>query len=197
MMITSNQMRSLGWAVLLAFCLGMFVVLSLSVHAVKSEVLLAERKIIALERETLLLETEFETRASQRQLANWNSVEFGFEAPRADQYLEGERQLAELGQPMGPNAPSPIRVAKADLAEGSAIEAPEREVESPITGETITLAAASPEDDSTGMFSDAFGDFLIEASPIRSANAQTGADAASNIANASATLASDAARGRE
>ena len=56
-------------------------------------------------------ETEFETRASQQQLSNWNAVEFGYSAPRADQYLESERQLAALGTPRGVDAPSPVRVA--------------------------------------------------------------------------------------
>ncbi|TRD10713.1 hypothetical protein FGU71_01750 [Erythrobacter insulae] len=173
MIVTNTQMRSLGWAALLAVCVGMFVVLSLRVHAVNSEVHLAERKIVALKRETLLLETEFQTRASQRQLANWNSVEFGFEAPRADQYLDNERQLASLGQPRGPDAPNPIRVARADTGNAAARAAQDREMVSPLTGEAITLASAAAQSDGGALFADAFGDFLIEASPIRAAKAQT------------------------
>ena len=172
-MITSTQAKSIGWAAVLAICVGLFVVLSLRVQAVHSEVLLAERKIVSLKHQTLLLETEFETRASQRQLANWNTVEFGFEAPRADQYLEGERQLAALGQPLGPDAPSPIRVARTDLSAIGSKGAPRREMVSPVTGEAITLAAASQEQDAGAMFADAFGEFLTEASPIRAANAKT------------------------
>ncbi|MCK0129020.1 hypothetical protein [Erythrobacter sp. F6033] len=173
MIVTNSQLRSLGWAALLAICVGMFVVLSLRVHAVNSEVQLAERKIVSLKRETLLLETEFQTRASQRQLANWNSVEFGFEAPRADQYFDNERQLASLGQPRGPNAPSPIRVARADTGNSPGGPVQEREMVSPLTGEAITLASAAVEAEGGAVFADAFGDFLIEASPIRAANAQT------------------------
>ncbi len=175
-MITRNQMRSLGWIAVLAICASLFAALSLRVHAIKSEVLLAERKIVALERQTLLLETEFETRASQRQLAGWNAVEFGVEAPRADQYLEGERQLASLGQPLGPDAPTPIRFARAtqagDHETGVAVE---RRMVSPITGEAITLASANTEKNAGAMFADAFGDFLVEASPIRAARAQSAA----------------------
>ena len=44
-------------------------------------------------------------------MSDWNAVEFGYSAPRADQYLESERQLAALGTPRGINAPSPVRVA--------------------------------------------------------------------------------------
>ena len=106
-MMTSTQARSLGWAAVLAICFAAVVVLSFKVHAVRSEVLLAERQLIALQRETILLETEFETRASQRQLAEWNAVEFGYSAPRAGQFLDGERQLASLGEVRGPDAPSP------------------------------------------------------------------------------------------
>ncbi len=170
-MISSNQARSLGWMAVLAICFALVVILSFKVHAVKSEVLLAERQIIALERETLLLETEFETRASQRQLAQWNAVEFGYQAPRANQFLDGERQLASLGQRLGPDAPAPIRLARADAADGAKLaEAPMR---SPVSGATVTLASATREQDAGEVFTEAFGDFLIEASPIRPARAQT------------------------
>ena len=183
--MTSTQLRSLGWMAILAVCVGLFVLLSIRVHAVKSEVLLAERRIVSLEKQNRLLETEFETRASQRQLANWNAVEFGFEAPRADQYLDGERQLAALGQPLGPDAPQPIRFARNDVAQTT--DAAKREMVSPVTGEPITLAAGKPQDDATSTFANAFGDFLVEASPIRAANAKT----------VGGNLASEAAGGRE
>ncbi len=178
MIVTGSRMRQIGWIASLALCIGIFMVLSFNVHAVKSEVLLAERKIVALERETQMLETEFETRASQRQLANWNAVEFGYEAPRADQYLDGERQLASLGLPQAPGAPSPIRVARADTGDNVA-PVSTAEMVSPLTGEPITLASASVEMDAAETFTDAFGDFLVEASPIRAAQAQTLAPGAS------------------
>lgn len=174
-MMTSTQARSLGWAAVLAICFAAVVVLSFKVHAVRSEVLLAERQLISLQRETMLLETEFETRASQRQLAEWNAVEFGYEAPRAGQFLDGERQLASLGEVRGPDAPSPIRLASADAAEAAAADAPMR---SPVSGAKVTLASAGSEKDAGAVFADAFGDFLIEASPIRPARAETPARAA-------------------
>jgi hypothetical protein len=176
MSLRQSRMRSLGWAAVLAVCAGLFAVLSVRVHAIKSEVLLAERQIIALKRESLLLETEFETRASQRQLVEWNAVEFGFAAPRADQFLDGERQLASLGQPRVPGAPAQIRLARADAASDAAAGPPAaREAAamvSPLSGEKVTLASARGQADAGAMFADAFGDFLIEASPIRPARAQ-------------------------
>ena len=113
MIHTGSRLRQIGWAVALGVCVTGFVALTFRVNAVKSEVRLAEREIIALEREKLLLETEFQTRANQQQLANWNRVEFGYAAPKAEQYLESERQLAALGVPRGADAPDPIRVARA------------------------------------------------------------------------------------
>lgn len=167
-MIAGSRLRQIGWAAALLACLGIFLGLSFRVHAVKSEVLLAEREIIALQRETLELETEFQTRASQRQLANWNIVEFGYEAPRADQYLENERQLAVLGSPRGPNAPAPIRVARAELPEPGAEPV---QMVSPLTGEPVQLAVAQAEDGSG--FAAAFGDLISEASPVGTAQART------------------------
>lgn len=184
-MMNSSQARSLGWVAVLAICAALVVVLSFKVHAVKSEVLLAERQLIALERETLLLETEFETRASQRQLAEWNTVEFGYEAPRAGQFLEGERQLASLGEQRGPGAPSPIRLARAetgDAGAAAASSAPEAPMRSPVSGAAVTLASAAGETGAGTAFADAFGDFLIEASPIRPARAETPRPAAARLA---------------
>ncbi|GAD49473.1 hypothetical protein NT2_05_03940 [Caenibius tardaugens NBRC 16725] len=134
-MLPSARMRSIGWAVVLTVCIALFVGLTFQVNSVKSQVRLAERRIVSLEREKLLLETEFETRASQHQLANWNTVEFGYRAPRADQFLENERQLASLGTPPAIGAPDPIRVASADVQDdgGEAFPA----MVSPLTGKAF------------------------------------------------------------
>lgn len=187
MIVTGSQIRRMGWMAVLAACITLFAVLSFNVHAVRSEVLLAERQIIALERETLMLETEFQARASQRQLAEWNAVEFGYQAPRADQFLDNERQLASLGQPLGPSAPAPIRLARADVSETESAQA---EMVSPVSGEPVTFASANVAEDAGSVLSEAFGDFLIEASPIRAANAQTpqAADAVSAVASEAVRL---------
>ncbi len=114
MNLTRDRVRSLGWAVILTVCVAMTLVLTFRVNAIKSQVRLAERQIVSLKQEKIALETEFETRANQQQLRAVNDVEFGYEAPKAGQYLEGERQLADLGKPRGPGAPSPLRVARQD-----------------------------------------------------------------------------------
>ena len=169
-MIIQSRLRQIGWLLLLAVCVGLFLALSFRVHAVKSEVLLAERKIIALESERKMLETEFQTRASQRQLSDWNAIEFGYEAPRADQFLESERQLAGLGSNVMPDAPAPIRVARSaqiDPETGLPESYPSVAMVSPITGKPVTLdAAVNAEAEAT--FGESFGAFLAKASPVRS-----------------------------
>ena len=73
---------------------------------------------MALQDQKTILETEFETRSNQQQLATWNDVDFGYKAPTASQYLEGERQLAQFGTPRAKGAPEPIMVANAPSTKG-------------------------------------------------------------------------------
>lgn len=151
-MVPGGRLRSIGWAVILAVSVIMFAALTFQVNAVKSQVRLAERKIVALEREKSMLETEFQARASQQQLANWNEVDFGYKAPGAGQFLEGERQLAMFGTPRAPGAPEPIRVASAPTEEtsGASSEGIVAMV-SPITGRAF--AAELPREHDEGVAS--------------------------------------------
>jgi hypothetical protein len=119
MNITHDRIRSIGWAACLVICFAMTLALTFRVNAVKSQVRLTERRIVALQEEKAMLETEFETRANQQQLKTLNDLEFGYSAPTAGQYLEGERQLAALGKPRAPGAPSPVRVASAVIDDDS------------------------------------------------------------------------------
>ena len=156
-MSQQSRLRRMGWIAVLALCTVLYLGLHLKVHAVRSEVVRSERQIVALEDEKTLLETEFETRASQQQLAQWNAVDFGYQAPNAEQYLEGERQLASLGEPRGAGAPSPIRVARA--------EDDQREMKlpamvSPLTGKPVKHP--TDDDSMTARLADS-GDFLAEA----------------------------------
>jgi hypothetical protein len=139
MNLTRDRIHSIGWAVILTVCVAMTMALTMRVNAVKSQVSLAERKIVSLRREKLLLETEYQTRANQQQLSILNEVEFGYKAPTPGQYLEGERQLAVLGKPRAPGAPAPIRVAHAPADEKSPTLVA---MVSPLTGKA--LAAEAP-----------------------------------------------------
>lgn len=144
MNLTRDRVRSIGWAAVLLICLFITVALTFRVNAVKSQVQLAERQIVRLRQEKLLLETEFQTRANQQQLSSLNNVEFGYQAPTAGQYLEGERQLASLGKARAPDAPSPIRVARASVpAETSLLPA----MVSPLTGKAMAAEVKDDSDD--------------------------------------------------
>lgn len=139
MNLTRDRMRSIRWAALLLACFTLTVILTFKVNAVKSQVRLTERQILAVKQDKLLLETEFETRANQQQLRTLNQVEFGYQAPAAGQYLEGERQLATLGMERAADAPSPIRVAKADAPTAPA-GIPE--MVNPLTGKAMAAEPA-------------------------------------------------------
>lgn len=134
MNLTRDRVRSIGWAFVLTVCAGLLLALTFRVNAVKSQVRLAERHLVSLRQEKLFLETEFEARSNQQQLKVLNDVEFGYQAPKAEQYIEGERQLVALGKARAPGSPEPIRVASA--AEGDAKGAFPAMV-SPLTGKAV------------------------------------------------------------
>lgn len=142
MNFTSDRIRSIGWISVLVVCGAVTIGLTLRVNAVKSQVHDTEKRIVWVQRDIDFLETEFQTRSNQQALRDLNDLEFGYKAPVAAQYVEGERQLAALGVPAGPGAPAPIRYANADKpgdAEGSSLLA----MVSPVTG--ATAAALSQE----------------------------------------------------
>ena len=116
MNLTRDRVHSIGWMTVLLVCGAFSLALMLRVNAVKSQVAGNEKRIVYLQRDIEFLETEFQTRSNQQQLKTLNDVEFGYEAPRAEQYIEGERQLAALGKAPAPGAPKPIRYASADSA---------------------------------------------------------------------------------
>jgi hypothetical protein len=118
MNLTRDRVHSIGWMTVLLVCGAFSMALMLRVNAVKSQVASSEKRIVYLKRDIDFLQTEFQTRSNQQQLKELNDVEFGYEAPRAEQYIEGERQLAALGKAPGPGAPSPIRYASADGVAG-------------------------------------------------------------------------------
>jgi len=138
---SGSRLRRIGWIAALATCTALYLMLHLKVHAVRSEVVRAERQIVALEQQKLLLETEFETRSNQLQLAAWNRVDFGYTAPSAAQFLANERQLASFGSPRAAGAPEPIRVAG-----GAGSEAPAfPRLVAPLAGEPLDEALIEPE----------------------------------------------------
>jgi len=147
-MTRQSRLRRMGWFAALALCTLFYGALHLKVHAVRSEVINAERRLVALEGRKIMLETEFETRASQERLASWNRVEFGYVAPGARQFVASERELAEFGAPRGADAPAPIRVA--GIASEAEVPAFPRMV-SPLTGKPVDQALLAAEPARTAM----------------------------------------------
>lgn len=143
MNLTRDRLQSLGWVSLLAICGALTLGLALHVNAVKSEVYRTRQQVVSLSRDIDMLEVEFATRSNQHQLKTINDLEFGYTAPRADQYIEGERQLASLGIPRSPDAPQPILMAEA--VTGDREDAPAQMV-SPITGKPNDAARSQDED---------------------------------------------------
>jgi hypothetical protein len=119
MNMTRDRVQSLAWALIISVSFALLLALTFRVNAVKSQVRLLDRRIVALKQEKSLLETEFQTRANQQQLAALNDVDFGFKAPTAAQYIEGEQQLASMSKPAAPDAPAPILMASAEVPAGT------------------------------------------------------------------------------
>ncbi len=145
-MTPQGRIRRIGWIAALGICLALYAMLHIKVTSVHAEVVRAERQIVGLETQNMLLETEFLTRSNQVQLAAWNRVDFGFQAPAADQFIDSPRQLASYGAPRGENAPAPIRLA--GLRAG-ADEPDFPQIVSPLTGRPIEanlLAEGDPSD---------------------------------------------------
>ena len=139
-MTPHGRIRRIGWLAALGLCTLFYVSLHIKVHAVQSEVIGAERRIVALEERRILLETEFETRASQERLAMLNRVEFGYVAPGVGQFVEDERELSSFGTPRASNGPAPIRVAAASAGDAP----PFPRLVSPLTGRPIDEELVEP-----------------------------------------------------
>lgn len=138
MNLTRDRVHSLGWISVLLICAALTIGLTLRVNAMKSQVHDAEKRILYVQADINFLETEFQTRSNQQALKQLNDLEFGYKAPVAAQYIEGERQLAALGKPAGPGAPKPIRYANAERPERRT-DNPLLAMVSPVTGATAAV----------------------------------------------------------
>ena len=108
-MIAVKRLQSLIWVILVALgALGAYMV-SLKVATERNELMRVRSQIAATKADIRYLETEFSARASMRQLESWNQHDFLYATPTAQQYLEGERALAQLDgvQPNGPDYVAP------------------------------------------------------------------------------------------
>ncbi|WP_449471335.1 colicin transporter [Sphingobium chungangianum] len=108
-MIAVKRLQSLIWILLVALgALGAYLV-SLKVATERNELMKVQTQIARARADIRYLETEFSARASMRQLERWNQDDFMYATPTAQQYLGGERALANLDgiQPNGPDYVAP------------------------------------------------------------------------------------------
>lgn len=135
-MTNRARLHSLLWTGAVAFALALALALTLQVKAVNSQIAETEKSILATKQRIAVLETEFQTRARQQQLVRWNEVEFGYVAPKASQFLDGQAQLAMLGKPVDIIESAPIRMADAAevVAEGEEAAAPVRMANAEVAG---------------------------------------------------------------
>lgn len=98
-----------------------------------------ERSIVQARKDIRALETEFDTRANMAQLERWNGDVLALAAPRAEQYVGGEHQLASLpGRTEGGNVALAYVVPSAPMEMAAAAPEPTlaaAPVATPVKGE--------------------------------------------------------------
>jgi hypothetical protein len=92
----AQRFRALGWVAGIASAATGLYLISLQVAAERAKLEAVDRRIAAAHRDMRQLQTELGTRASMRQLQKWNEDVLSMDAPRAQQYLQSEVELASL-----------------------------------------------------------------------------------------------------
>ncbi len=87
---------ALGKLVVVAVMAPAFYLVISQGAAERARVEAVERSIVEARKDIRALETEFDTRANMAQLERWNGDVLSLAAPRAEQYVGGEHQLASL-----------------------------------------------------------------------------------------------------
>ncbi|GAA4028352.1 hypothetical protein GCM10022281_03990 [Sphingomonas rosea] len=120
--------REMGWVAAVATtALGCYMV-SLKVASERASLESVQNKIVLAQRDIRVLQTEIGTRGRLEQLESWNVKVLALSAPKAQQFLEGEFQLATLTAPKKTLDPAaPVVLASAPAPEPrAAISAPAR-----------------------------------------------------------------------
>ncbi len=113
MTLAMKKLKNFGWVALLSVIVVMLYPLSLNVGALHSKLVETDRKIMQTKRAISFLQAELRTRANMHQLAEWNDLMYGYAPPTAEQFLEGERALANLDG-VGPDV-KPVMVAVSNM----------------------------------------------------------------------------------
>lgn len=97
MTLAMKRLKNLGWLALVFMVAVLLYPLSLNVAALHSDLGRIDKEILETKQEISFLQAEIRTRASVAQLEEWNQLLYGYEPPRAEQFIDGERGLASLG----------------------------------------------------------------------------------------------------
>jgi hypothetical protein len=109
MTLAMKRLKNIGWLALVFMVAVLLYPLSLNVAALHSDLTRIDRDILETKQEISFLQAEIRTRASVAQLEEWNELLYGYEPPKADQFIDGERGLASLGG--AANGVKPVLVA--------------------------------------------------------------------------------------
>jgi hypothetical protein len=142
-MIAVKRLQSVLWVMLVTLGALSAYLVSLRVGAEQNELARVRAQIASTKSDMRYLEIEFGARSSLRQLERWNQDDFRYSAPTAQQYLNGERALANLDgvEPNGPvYVAPPVMVAMADTPADVAVSKP-RAPASPAPAQIHTEAA--------------------------------------------------------
>lgn len=130
-----QRFSSLGWVAGVATAATCLYLVSLQVAAERGKLESVEHQIAVAQRDMRQLQTELGTRASLRQLEKWNGDVLALSAPKAQQFLHSDTQLASLGggsTDTTPNAPPAVMNASFEPAPApTPIAAPKPTAESP------------------------------------------------------------------
>ena len=97
MSLAMKRLKNIGWLALVFLVAIMLYPLSLNVAALHSDLVRVDRNILDTKREISFLQAELRTRASMQQLEEWNDLLYGYQPPTAQQFINGEAALADLG----------------------------------------------------------------------------------------------------
>jgi hypothetical protein len=114
MTLAMKKLQNVGWLTFVFAIAILLYPLSLNVAAVRSDLERIDRKVMDTKREISFLEAELATRANVAQLDEWNELLYGYQAPTAAQFLDGERALAQIGGVGADATPVLVSVSDAD-----------------------------------------------------------------------------------
>jgi hypothetical protein len=120
-----RKLQGIGLIMLLTLAALIAYPVTLKVSATRAELRTVERQIAEARHRNRMLEGDIAVLANAQQLDRWNREYFGYTAPGAGQYLQGERALASLDglRPPRGGVSAPVLVAMADTG-GDAGAAP-------------------------------------------------------------------------